>query len=368
MKINVTRSSMPSFEEYCEEIKDIWETRWLTNHGKKVLALEDQLKKFLGAKNVVLYTNGHLALEAAISSFNFPKGSEIITTPFTFVSTTNAIIRCGMEPVFCDINKEDCTIDVNKIEELITEKTVAILAVHVYGRICDVEKIDELAKKHNLKVIYDAAHAFGVKYKNKGIANYGDISMFSFHATKVFHTIEGGCLCFNDSTLKEPLESQKDFGITGEETCDYIGPNAKMNEFQAAMGICNLRHIDEYIAKRKLIVDEYDKRLLKEKSIFIPKKQKNVTSNYAYYPVFISTNSQNRDYLKKVLEINGIFARKYFFPITNEFSQIKGKYKGNTPVSLEQSEKVLTLPLYTDLSLEDVNHICDVILNTKWKK
>ena len=365
MKINVTRSSMPSFEEYCEEIKDIWETRWLTNRGKKVLALEDQLKRYLGVSNVVLYTNGHLALEAAISSFNFPKGSEIITTPFTFVSTTNAIIRCGMEPVFCDINKEDCTIDVNKIEELITEKTVAILAVHVYGRICDVEKIDELAKKHNLKVIYDAAHAFGVKYKNKGIANYGDISMFSFHATKVFHTIEGGCLCFNDSTFKEPLESQKDFGITGEETCDYIGPNAKMNEFQAAMGICNLRHIDEFIGKRKLIVNEYNKRLSETKGILIPNEQANVISNYAYYPIFIDDYLLNRDKVKQLLENNGVFARKYFFPITNEFSQIKGKYKGNTPIALSQSRRVLTLPLYTDLTLDDVNYVCDIILNEK---
>lgn len=362
MKINVTRTSMPSFEEYCEEIKDIWETRWLTNHGKKVLALEDQLKKFLGAKNIVLYTNGHLALEAAISSFNFPKGSEIITTPFTFVSTTNAIIRCGMEPVFCDINKEDCTIDVTKIEELITEKTVAILAVHVYGRICDVEKIDELAKKHNLKVIYDAAHAFGVKNKNKGIANYGDISMFSFHATKVFHTIEGGCLCFNDSTLKEPLESQKDFGITGEETCDYIGSNAKMNEFQAAMGLCNLRHIDEYISNRKKAVEQYRKRLLGVKGIRLIDIQDDALSNYAYLPVIFDGYKKTRDEIKDELAKHDIGARKYFYPLTNEFLSTKNKYRGNTPVAFDISKKVLTLPLFSDLSIEEVNEICDIIL------
>ena len=213
MKINVTKSSMPPYSEYCEEIKDIWESRWLTNHGKKIVELESKLKEYLGVPNIVMYTNGHLALEAAISYFNFPKGSEIITTPFTFVSTTNSIIRSGMIPVFCDINEKDYTIDVTKIETLITEKTVAIMPVHVYGNICDVEAIERIAKKHHLKVIYDAAHAFGVRYKGRGIASYGDISMFSFHATKVFNTIEGGCLSFNNKHYKQTIEDAKNFGI-----------------------------------------------------------------------------------------------------------------------------------------------------------
>lgn len=362
MKINVTRSSMPSFEEYCEEIKDIWESRWLTNHGVKLQTLEEKLKEYLGVKNIVMYTNGHLALEAAISYFNFPRGSEIITTPFTFVSTTNSIIRCGLTPVFCDINEKDCTIDVTKIEALITEKTVAIMPVHVYGNICDVEAIERIAKKHHLKVIYDAAHAFGVRYKGRGIASYGDISMFSFHATKVFHTIEGGCLCFNDDSMKLPLEQQKDFGIVDAEHCDYAGGNAKMNEFQASMGLCNLRHIDEYISSRKKAVDQYQKRLFGVKGIKLLEPQDDVLSNYAYLPVIFDDYKKSRDEIKDELAKNDIGARKYFYPITNEYSYSKGKYKGDTPIAESISKKVLTLPLYSDLSIEEINSICDIIL------
>lgn len=361
MKINVTKSSMPSFEEYIEEIKDIWSSRWLTNHGSKLVKLEDELKKYLKINEIVMFTNGHLALEYAIDYFNFPKGSEIITTPFTFVSTTNSIIRCGMIPVFCDINKEDYTIDVNKIEELITEKTVAIMPVHVYGNICDVEAIEKIAKKHNLKVIYDAAHAFGVKYKGQSILNYGDFSMLSFHATKVFHTIEGGALVFNDKKLKPTIEQQKDFGILDEEDCLYVGGNAKMNEFQAAMGLCNLKHIDEYISKRKVIVEEYNKRLGNTPGIKVLKPQSDVISNYAYYPVVFDGYKYSRDEIKEKLAKHNIGSRKYFYPITNEFSSIKNKYKGDTPVALDISKKVLTLPLFSDLSLEEVNEICDII-------
>lgn len=363
MKINVTRSSMPSLEEYIEEIKDIWESRWLTNHGKKLIEFEVKLKDYLEVQNVVLYTNGHLALEAAIDYFNFPKGSEIITTPFTFVSTTNAIIRCGMTPVFCDINKENYTIDVNKIEELITDKTVAILPVHVYGNVCDVEAIDRIAKKYGLKVIYDAAHAFGVKYKGKGIANFGDISMFSFHATKVFHTIEGGALCFNDSSMKKPLEEQKDFGISGEEECRYVGGNAKMNEFQAAMGICNLRHIDEFISDRQKAAEHYAKRLGNIEGIKVLVPGPNICSNYAYYPVIFCDYKFSRDEIKQKLIENDIGARKYFYPITNSFSSTKKLYKGETPNAEFVSERILTLPLFSELSVEDVDLICGVILN-----
>ena len=353
---------MPSFDEYCNEIKDIWDSRWLTNHGKKVQELESRLKEYLGVKNVVLYTNGHLALEAAISYYNFPKGSEVITTPFTFVSTTNAIIRSGLKPVFCDINDKDYTIDPSKIESLITEKTVAIVPVHVYGNVCDVKEIEKIARKHNLKVIYDAAHAFGVKYKGKGIANYGDVSMFSFHATKVFHTIEGGCLCFNDESMKLPLEQQKDFGIVDEASCDYVGGNAKMNEFQASMGICNIKHIDEYIACRKRAVEQYIKRLSNIPGIKLLSKQTDVCENYAYFPVIFDGFKLSRDEIKDRLAEHDIGARKYFYPITNEFTQIKNKYKGETSVALNISTKVLTLPLYSDLSIDDVNLICDIIL------
>lgn len=362
MKINVTRSSMPSFEEYVEEIKDIWESRWLTNHGKKLVELEEKLKDYLGVSNTVMYTNGHLALEAAISYFNFPKGSEIITTPFTFVSTTNSIIRSGMIPVFCDINEKDYTIDVTKIEALITEKTVAIMPVHVYGNICDVEAIERIAKKHHLKVIYDAAHAFGVRYKGRGIASYGDISMFSFHATKVFHTIEGGCLCSNDDSMKLPLEQQKDFGIVDAERVDYAGGNAKMNEFQASMGLCNLRHIEGYISNRKKAVEQYRKRLSGVKGIRLLEPQKDVLSNYAYLPVIFDGYIKSRDEIKNELAKHDIGARKYFYPITNEYVFSKGKYKGDTPIAKYISERVLTLPLYSDLAIEVVDLICDIIL------
>lgn len=246
-QILVTKSSMPPLEEYINEIKDLWESHWLTNMGKKHLELEDKLNDYLKTNNITLFTNGHLALECAIAALNLT--GEVITTPYTFVSTTHAIVRNGLKPVFCDINPEDYTIDVTKIEELITEKTSAIIPVHVYGNVCNIEEIQRIADKYNLRVIYDAAHTFGVTVNGVGIGNFGDVSMFSFHATKVFNTIEGGALTYNNPTLQQVLNDIKNFGITGPETIEYIGGNAKMNEFQAAMGLCNLRHVDEEIEK-----------------------------------------------------------------------------------------------------------------------
>lgn len=363
MKINVTRSSMPSFEEYCEEIKDIWDSHWLTNNGLKHRKLEEKLSFFLGVKKTTLYTNGHLALEAAIALFSFPKGSEIITTPFTFVSTTNAIVRNGMVPVFCDINDEDYTIDVTKIETLITDKTVAILPVHVYGNVCNVEEIEKIAKKHNLKVIYDAAHAFGVKYKDKGIGNFGDVSMFSFHATKVFNTIEGGAICFENDEYEQIFKDMKNFGIRDEERCLYIGGNAKMNEFQAAMGLCNLRHIDECIVKRKTLVQQYINRLSNVPGIRLCKPQKDVQSNYAYFPVVFDGYKKTRDDVKEELSKHDIGARKYFYPITCDFECYKDFEKGNVSTARYIGDRILTLPLFAELSIDDVNLICDIILN-----
>ena len=240
-KILVTRSSMPDFEEYCEEIRKLWDSHWLTNMGVEHKQFQADLEAYLDCPHVILYTNGHLALESVIAAMQFPKGSEVITTPFTFVSTTHAISRNGLIPIFCDVNPMDYTIDVDLIESLITDKTVAIVPVHVYGNICDVESIDLIARKHNLKVIYDAAHAFAVKYKGVSVANFGDASMFSFHATKVFNTIEGGAVCFQDDGLVSIMNDMKNFGIRGPEQVVFIGGNAKMSEFQAAMGICNLR-------------------------------------------------------------------------------------------------------------------------------
>ena len=253
MGINVTRSSMPSFEEYCEEIRDLWDTRWLTNMGSKHQALQAAMEAYLDVPHVILYTNGHLALENAVAAMNLPEGGEVITTPFTFVSTTHSITRNGLVPVFCDINDRDYTIDADKIESLITDKTVAIVPVHVYGNVCDVEKIQAIADRHHLKVVYDAAHAFGVRYKGVSTADFGDMSMFSFHATKVFHTIEGGAVCFKDDGMVQEMNDRKNFGIRNAEECAYIGGNAKMNEFQAAMGLCNLRHLAGEIEKRKAV-------------------------------------------------------------------------------------------------------------------
>ena len=363
--INVTRSSMPEFEEYCEEIKDLWDSHWLTNMGQKHKQLQRELEQYLDTPHVVLYTNGHLALENVIAAMELPEGGEVITTPFTFASTTHAIVRNGLVPVFCDINKIDYTMDVSLIENLITDKTVAIVPVHVYGNLCDVEKIKSIADKHNIKVIYDAAHAFGVVRDGVNAANYGDASMFSFHATKVFNTIEGGAVTFAKDSLVQVLNDMKNFGIRGPESVAYIGGNAKMNEFQAAMGICNLRHIEEEIAKRKIVVDHYRKRLQGIQGIILSEEQTGVKSNYAYFPVVFDNFKYTRDEVHAILKENGIVARKYFYPLTNSFECYQNYPTAGaekTPVASYVAERVLTLPLFADLSLEDVDRICDIIL------
>ena len=363
--INVTRSSMPSFEEYCEEIKELWDSHWLTNMGVKHQQLEDQLKDYLGTPYVTLYTNGHLALENVIAAMEFPAGGEVITTPFTFSSTTHAIVRNGLTPVFCDISQEDYTLDASKIEALITEKTCAIVPVHVYGSICDVEGIQKIADKHGLKVIYDAAHAFGVTYKGQGIGNYGDASMFSFHATKVFNTIEGGAVTFRNPALDDVLYDMKNFGIRGPEEVVFVGGNAKMSEFQAAMGICNLRHVDDEIRKRGIVADRYRRRLSGVNGIRLMGWQKNVRTNYAYFPVVFDGYKYTRDQIFDMLAKQGIVARKYFFPLTNSYECYKDlptAGEDKTPVAKHIADRVLTLPMYADLSLEDVDRICDIIL------
>lgn len=364
-QILVTRSSMPTFEEYCDEIKDLWESRWLTNMGVKHRSLQAELEKYLGVPHVTLYTNGHLALENAIAALNLPKGGEVITTPFTFASTTHAIVRSGLTPVFCDVNDWDYTMDVTKLEALITHRTVAIVPVHVYGNLCDVEAIDRIAKRHGLKVIYDAAHAFGVTYKGVSSACFGDLSMFSFHATKVFHTIEGGALCFRDDSLTERLNAQKNFGMRSGEDVPYVGGNAKMNEFQAAMGLCNLRHLEGEIAKRKIVVEHYRQRLGGVEGIRLSPIQENVESNYAYFPVVFDGYKYTRDEIFDRLLAQGITARKYFYPLTNSFEcyrELPTAGVEKTPVAQHIASRVLTLPLYADLPLGDVDRICNIIL------
>lgn len=359
-QIQVTQSSMPAFEEYIEEIKDLWESKWLTNMGSKHKALESRLLEYLKVSNITLYTNGHLALEGVIAALNL--SGEVITTPFTFASTTHAIVRNGLTPVFCDINPDDYTIDVDKIEELITEKTSAIIPVHVYGNACDVEAIDRIANKYNLKVIYDAAHTFGVEVNGKGIGTFGDASMFSFHATKVFNTIEGGAISYNDASIKKVLNDLKNFGITGPESVEYIGGNAKMNEFQAAMGICNLRYVDGEIKKRKAVVDRYISNLENIEGIKLSKIQDGVRPNYAYFPVVFDGYKKTRDEIFEELKSQDIMARKYFYPLINDFDCYKDKYSSSaTPVAKYIADRVITLPLYADLELEIVDKICEII-------
>lgn len=360
MTIQVTRSSMPYFEEYIEEIKDLWTSKWITNMGEKHKALEVNLLDYLSVSNINLFTNGHLALEAIIAALDLT--GEVITTPFTFASTTHAIVRNGLKPVFCDINIDDYTIDVERIEALITDKTSAIIPVHVYGNICDVKKIDKIANKYNLKVIYDAAHTFGTIVNGEGVGTFGDASMFSFHATKVFNTIEGGAITYNKHSLGEKLDRMKNFGISGSESVDSIGGNAKMNEFQAAMGICNLRHIDSEIAKRKIVAERYLSNLQGISGIKLCEVQDNVLSNYAYFPVVFDEYKKTRDEVFEELKLNSINTRKYFYPLINSFECYKELYNvEDTPVAKYVAERVLTLPLYADLNLDDVDKICKII-------
>lgn len=363
-KILVTRSSMPELNEYVEEIKDIWDTHWLTNMGEKHNRLQKQLKEYMLVDNVELLTNGHMALELTIQAMEL-KG-EVITTPFTFASTAHAIVRNGLTPVFCDINPTDFTLDVSKVEKLITKKTCAILPVHVYGNICNVEEIEKIAKGYNLKVIYDAAHTFGVTYKDCGIGCFGDASCFSFHATKVFNTIEGGAVCYKDRELGDRIYDLKNFGIRGEEHVKGIGANAKMNEFQAAMGICNLRHIDGEIQKRQRVVGHYRERLEGVDGIQLNPIQKDVQPNYAYFPIVINEEEfgVNRDEIFEKLRENNIFARKYFYPLVSAFECYQNSYNVlQTPTALKISKRVLTLPLYADLAMENVDNICNIILS-----
>lgn len=363
--ILVTKSSMPPLDEYIDEIRDIWDSHRLTNMGPKHEELQRQLKGFLGVDNIQLVTNGHMALELALQALNIQ--GEVITTPFTFASTTHAIVRNNLKPVFCDVNYDDYTIDTTKIEALINDNTCAIMPVHVYGNVCNIEEIQRLANKYGLKVIYDAAHTFGEKYKGEGIGTFGDASCFSFHATKVFNTIEGGAVSYHDEAFGKEICKLRNFGIKNEEVVDGVGANAKMNEFCAAMGICNLRHIDEEISKRATIVEAYNDNLKDVEGLKLNYQRNEVTSNYAYYPVVFEREfGSSRNEVFERLAQHNFFARKYFYPITNNFECFHRKYDaGLTPVALHLSKTVLTLPLYSDLDISDVEKICKLIIECK---
>lgn len=364
-EILVTRSSMPPYEEYIEAIRPLWDTHWLTNMGQYHQELENKLKKYLDVPELSLMVNGHMALELAIQAFNFQKESEVITTPFTFISTTHAIVRNQLKPIFCDVKMNDGTIDEDKIEELITDKTSAIIPVHVYGNICNIEAIQKIACKYGLRVIYDAAHAFGITYKGRGIGNYGDASVFSFHATKVYNTIEGGAVAFPVHEIYEKLYNLKNFGIRGEELVTDIGANAKMNEFAAIMGLCNLKHIYEVFEERKKRYDLYIEKLKGIEGIRFFESNKNATKNYAYFPIIVEAEyGISRDELCNRLKQNGIYSRKYFYPLTSDQACFKNKYKNIClECARELSEKVLVIPLYDTLEMEWISRISNLIRN-----
>lgn len=370
-QILVTRSSMPDYQEYCEEIASLWDSHWLTNQGAKHRELEALLQEYLGVPHISLFVNGHNALECAIRALELGADGrdEVITTPYTFASTTHAIVRCGLTPVFCDIRPEDYTIDASKIEALITDRTCAVLPVHVYGNLCDVDAVAGIARRYDLKVIYDAAHAFGVERDGVGAGCFGDAAMFSFHATKVFNTIEGGGVTYSDDTLTESLSQWRNFGIAEQETCRCVGGNSKMNEFAAAMGICNLRHVDEEIAKRKRVAERYWEHLEGVPGVRIFKPGPGIRYNYAYMPVVfdpVEFGATRDDVFDALAEV-GVGARKYFYPLTSDFQCYEGCFAPGslaTPIAYEAANRVLTLPMYADLALEDVDRICKAALST----
>jgi dTDP-4-amino-4,6-dideoxygalactose transaminase len=359
--IGVTRPDLPSIDDYIKYLEKIWSSRWLTNDGELVKLLEKKLEDYLETNNLISVTNGTFAIQLAIKALGL-KG-EVITTPFTFAATTNALMWEGLTPVFSDIDCETFNIDPQEVEKKITEKTSAILAVHVYGNPCYVEELQEIAYKHDLKLIYDAAHAFGVKYKNNSVLNYGDISTLSFHATKVFHTIEGGAIVVKDEDILEKLKLLRNHGIRSEDQVVLAGTNAKMNEFQAAMGLCNLETVDEKILSRKILYEYYKKQLIE-----LPVKFQSVSAskfNYIYMPIcFKDLETRDKVYLK-LLE-KGFKSRKYFYPLTANFDY----FKIDNSVTIEKhclanaikiSNRILCLPLYPDLEREVVCKIINII-------
>lgn len=371
-RINVTRSSMPPTEEYFAEVAPLWESRWLTNAGEKHRELEARLRERLGVKDVCLFTNGHNALECAIEALGLGSDGrdEVVTTPFTFASTTHAIVRKGLKPVFADVRASDLTLDPSLIERAIMPRTCAILPVHVYGNLCDVDTIQKIADRHGLKVIYDAAHAFGVERRDpatgewRGAASFGNASMLSFHATKVFNTIEGGAVCFGDPALRSALERWRNFGIVGSESVECAGGNAKMNEFCAAMGLCNLLHFSEEVEKRKAVAERYWSNLEGVPGVTVLRSGEGVRPNYAYMPVLFDPEvfGSSRDDVFEALAAEGFGARKYFHPLVSDYACYRNLYSSkDTPVAKRAAERVLCLPMYADLAFEDVDAICRVV-------
>lgn len=351
--INVTKPFLPAYAVYESYMKGIWERNWLTNNGPLVQQLEQQLKEFLGVKHLLYVNNGTIALQIAIKAVA-PQG-EIITTPFSYVATTNTILWEGCKPVFADIKPTDFNIDPVKIVPLINENTVAILATHVYGNPCEVVEIEKIAKEFNLKVIYDGAHAFGSRYKNRSILGYGDVATCSFHATKLFHTIEGGAIITNDDSLAEKMALYRQFGHVGDLYIS-VGINGKGSEFHAAMGLCLLPKMEEFIENRKSIASLYNQQL-SSLPLKWPEAMKGTQYNYSYYPVVFETEEQMLK-VKSLLEKKDVGTRRYFYPSLNNLPQYQGE---PCPVSESVSARVLALPFYYKMEEKDVKMICDCI-------
>lgn len=364
-KIFVTQPNLPDFDEFVDSLKKIWKSKWLTNNGAFHEAFEKELAEFLGVKYLSLFSNGTLALVSALQVLRI--SGEVITTPYSFVATTHALWWNDIRPVFVDIELETNNLDFEKIEAAITPRTTAILPVHVYGNPCAVNEIQQIADIYGLKVIYDAAHAFGVKLNGNSILNFGDLSILSFHATKSFNTIEGGAIICHDETTKKRIDFLKNFGFADEVTVVAPGINAKMNELQAAYGLLQLKTFNDHINKRKQITEYYRNKLEGIKGIRLQEEQQGVDYNYAYFPVFINENyALSRDELYFKLQKHNIFGRRYFYPLISTFPPYRGLQSAN-PSNLVNAEKVssqvICLPIYPDLDVNSIDKICNLVID-----
>jgi dTDP-4-amino-4,6-dideoxygalactose transaminase len=362
--IQVTQPDLPDLNEFVKYLEQIWDSKWITNNGKFHQQLESELAAFLGVKYMSLFSNGTLALMTALQALRIT--GEVITTPYTFVATTNALVWNGLKPVFVDVDPLNGNMDPMKIISAITKDTTAILPVHVYGNYCDVDHIQEIADTYGLKVVYDAAHAFGVKKKNQSILNFGDLSILSFHATKVFNTIEGGAIICHDKKTKIRVDYLKNFGFAGETNIIASGINAKMNELQAAYGLLQLNSIKENIHKRQKVALRYDNGLKDIEGIRVLQPKSHDEHNYSYYPIFIDRNlyGKSRDDLYEYLKLNNIFGRRYFYPLVSSFSMFSSLDSSNE-VNLSNahsiSEQVICLPIYPTIELEYIDKIINLI-------
>jgi dTDP-4-amino-4,6-dideoxygalactose transaminase len=362
--IYVTRPFLPPLGEFSKGLEEIWENRWLTNNGPILQRFAQELCNYFETDNICLFNNGTLALQIALQGMGI--SGEVITTPFTFVATTHVLFWNKIRPVFVDIEPDYYTLDPEKVEAAITPWTTAILAVHVYGYPCKLNALADIARRHNLKLIYDAAHAFGMKVGSKSIGHFGDLSMFSFHATKSYHSIEGGLLMFKDSGLKSTFDYLKNFGFKNDMEVVTPGTNAKMNEMQALMGIQVLKYLDEIMERRALITDLYRVKLKEIHGIHLPPLlSPDVRYNHAYFPVEIDEQEfgMSRDQLYEKLRQYNVFSRRYFYPLLCDYACYRNvSVKDSLTVARRVSERILTLPIYDGLDLSDVETICDIIL------